>query len=470
MRRALQSIPFITLVCTLSLYAQYADNTQGEKSPIEAENMNLRHSSPITLTAKDASLSEILRVLAERSGMNFVAGEGAQREKITLILNRTPLDEAINLLVRAAGLSYEVIGNSVLIAEPDKLKEEVGLSSYVVKLKYAQAHEVANMLSDLTKNIKIDEGGNRLVCYTSPRVILEIERIVKSIDHPHILVLLETRLIEVSMEKLDQRGIKWSELSPIETAIQYPESWLTDGIQAENWVKLPIDFNVKLDMLLQNGDARMLMNSKLTTTNNREASLHIGEIVPYTIQSYNMSSAGGAGGNLRIEKENIGLIVTMTPHVNEENQITLNLNPEVSNIAGWKGQYGDIPLVRTRKTNTTIRVEDGQRIFLAGLLSEESTETVHKVPILGDIPILGLLFQNKREEVNKKNLIIEVIPRIIRDPKQIQKILEADEEENPTGQSGTPAIREAPAVQPAPAPQPATPENASPQTAPESPR
>lgn len=447
------SLFFKTAVLCLAVSASARNQKGNGKSPIISGNVNLHHRSPITLTAKDASLSEILRVLAERSGMNFVAGEGVHQEKITLILNRTPLDEAINLLVRAAGLSYEVIGNSVLIAKPDKLKEEVGLSSYVVELKYAQAHEVANMLSDLTKNVKIDEGGNRLVCYTSPRVILEIERIVRSIDHPHILVLLETRLIEVSLDKLDQRGIKWNELSPLEMEVIYPEETFKDGIRAENWIKGQIDFNLKLDMLLQNGDARMLMNSKLTTTNNREASLHIGEVIPYTVQSYNMNSSAGGGANMQVEKENVGVILTMTPHVNEENQITLNLAPEVSNITGWKGQYGDMPLVRTRKTNTTIRVENGQKIFLAGLLSEEETFTTFKVPVLGEIPIIGMLFQNRRKDIIRKNLIIEVVPRIINDPKEIQKILEGDlgETVNETDTTGSVQLYQEPTRQEQPA-------------------
>jgi len=416
------------LLCQL-LFAQ--DIRDASKSPIISENENMRNKSPITLKANNASLSDILQQLSALSGMNFVAGEGVHRDTITLILSKTPLDEAINLLVRAAGLSYEIIGNSVLIAEPDKLKNEVGLSSYVIELKYAQADEVAAMLKDLTTNIQIDRGGNRIICYTSPRVILEIERIVRSIDHPHIMVLLETRLIEVSMDKLDQYGINWANLSPIITGISHPETKLTDGFSSNKWKKLPLDFNVTLDMLLQNGDAKMLMNSKLTTTNNREATLHIGEIVPYTIQSYNMGSSGGAGGNLQIMKENVGVIITMTPHINEANQITLNLAPEVSNIAGWKGQYSDIPMVRIRKTNTTVRVENGQKIFLAGLLSEDRTEEVRRLPFLGYIPILGLLFQHKKETTKKTNLIIEVIPKIINNPSEIAQLLESENKNAP---------------------------------------
>jgi len=388
------------------------------KSPIVTENENPRLKSPITLWARESSLSEVLKVLSERSGMNFVAGEGVHREKITIILNKTPLDEAINLLVRAAGLSYEIIGNSVLIAEPGKLKEEVGQSGYVVELKYARAEEVASMLSDLTKNVKIDQGGNRLICYTSPRVIREIERIVQSIDHPHTLVMLETRLIEVTLNDLDKYGINWGDLAPLESGVRYTGGPVTENFQIKNWYQMPIDFNVTLDMLIEEGDARVLMDSKLTTTNNREASLHIGEKIPYVIQSYNLTSTGGA--NQQVEKEEVGVIVKMTPHINEEGQITLSLEPEVSSITGWKGPNADIPLVKIRKTSTTVRVEDGQPILLAGLLSEEKTNEQKKLPVLGQIPLLGMLFQHTREEVRRSNLIIEITPRIIKDASEIK--------------------------------------------------
>ena len=380
-------------------------------SPIVTKDANPRLKYPITLRAKDANLSEVLKVLAERSGMNFVAGEGVHRERITILLHKTPLDEAINLLVRAAGLSYEIIGNSVLIAEPGKLKDEVGQTGYVVELKYAEAAEVAIMLSDLTKNVKVDKGGNRLICYTSPRVINEIEKIVRSIDHPHILVVLETRLIEVSMNNLQNYGIDWGKLTPISTPIAYEGSPLKEVYDMDYWAQLPINFNLNLDLLLEEGGARMLMDSKLTTTNNREASLHIGQIIPYQIQSYNLSTSGGM--NQQIMKEEVGVKVSMTPHINEDNQITLTLEPEVSNILEWRGPNADMPLVKVRKTTTTVRVEDGQTIFIAGLLAEEKSDIIKKLPLLGDIPLIGLIFQHKREEIIRSNLIIEITPKII---------------------------------------------------------
>lgn len=408
----------LALILVSSVYAQNK-TIDVEYSPVVKENANPGLSAPITLWAKDASLSEVLKVLSERSNMNFVAGEGVHREKITIILDKTPLDEAINLLVRAAGLSYEIIGNSVLIAEPGKLKDEVGQSGYVVKLKYARADEVAAMLKDITKNIKVDRGGNRLICYTSPRVINEIERVIKNVDKPNVLVLLDTRIIEVSMDDLDEYGVNWATMSPINTGISIPEVPIQDALNLKNWNLMSTEMTIALDMLLQNGDAKLLMNSKLTTTNNRAANLHIGEVVPYTIQSYNIGSGGSGGTNYEIQKEEVGVKINMLPHINEDRQITLSLAPEVSSIIGWKGPNNDIPLVRVRKTETTIRVDDKQTLFIAGLIGEEVSEETQKIPILGEIPLLGLLFQHKKEVVTKKNLIIEVTPKIIDDPDQL---------------------------------------------------
>jgi type IV pilus assembly protein PilQ len=398
-----------------SVFAQEDFQPAPKNSPIVTADINPRLKLPISMRAQDASLSEILKILADRSGMNFVTGEGVYKEKITIILNRTPVDLAIDLVVRAAGLSYEIIGNSVLIAEADRLKGEVGQQGYVVALKYAEAEETALMLGDLTKFIKVDKGGNRLVCFTSPRIINEIERIVKSIDQPHILVMLDTRIIEVSVDKMKTYGLNWSSLLPLHMGIAHAAVSIERGYNREDLSLQPFTLSTTLDMMVTNNDARILMNSKITTTNNREASLHIGDVIPYQIQSYNMAGIGGGGGNQQIQKENVGVLLTMTPHVNEKNQVTLQLEPEVSNIVGWVGTNADMPQTRVRKAKTTVRVQDGQTIFLAGLLDEEKTTGISKVPILGDIPLLGKLFQHKTDIISKKNLILEVTPKILND-------------------------------------------------------
>jgi type II secretory pathway component GspD/PulD (secretin) len=318
-----------------------------------------------------------------------------------------------------------------LIGQSDILKDEVGQSGYVIGLKYANAPEVAEMLADFSKSVKIDQGGNRLIVYASPRVINEIERIVKSIDHPHIQILLETRVVEVSLDDENQYGIDWGAMSPIETGIAYPQGQLSEGFKAKGWIRDMVYLNLTIDMLIRNGDARLLMNSKLTTTNNREASLHIGEKIPFVIQSY--ASGGNVSGTSQreVKHELVGVKLSMLPHINEDEEITITLEPEVSSIAGYKGPAGDIPLVKIRKTKTTVRVKDGEIIFLAGLISEEENEEIRKVPILGQIPLLGVLFSHKSKTKRKTNLIIEIRPKIIHSSADLPSPRERTEPKQP---------------------------------------
>lgn len=410
--KTITNLSVLAIACGISLSWGQAKQTD---SPITSQMDNPNLKVPITLRAANANLSEVLMVLSERSGMNFVAANDVTRDSVSIILNATPLQEAVDMLVRAAGLSYEISGNSVLIAESGKLKDEVGQSSYVIELKYANAVEVAKMLSDITKNIKIDDGGNRLVVFTSPRIIGEIERIVKSIDHPHILVQLETRLIEVSQDDGEKMGVNWATFSPITMPLAHDGSF-----KLNNFSQGPTNLSLTLDALIKNGDARLLSNSKLMTTNNRQASLHIGDVVPYSVRQVNVAS--GNAGTVTNEEKEVGVKLVMTPHINEENQVTLNIEPEVSTIVAFVGANQDLPQTRVRKANTTVRVQDGQTIFIAGLFSEDESEVIEKLPFFGDIPLIGSLFTHKSIKKVKSNLIIEITPRIIRNTSEAQNI------------------------------------------------
>jgi general secretion pathway protein D len=118
---------------------------------------------------------------------------------------------------------------------------------------------------------------------------------------------------------------------------------------------------------------------------------------------------------MQVEKEETGIKINMEPHVNDNNQVTITVEPEVSNIIGFLGQNKDLPQVQVRKTKTTVRVADGQTVIIAGLLREDNTVTISKVPLLGDIPLLGLLFQNKKTTRIKTNLVLEITPKILFD-------------------------------------------------------
>ena len=188
----------------------------GQSGAGEAEDDN----TLITVHAEDAFLPSILAILAKESGYNIVTDPNVNKQdKVSIHLDEVPIEQAINLVVRAVGLSYEVVGNSFLIAEPKKLKEEVGVTSYVITLKYASAEDVKNLLQDISEQVQVDIPGNKLLVNASPKKIAEIIKVVESIDVPAIQIMLETRLIEVAADVEEQLGLDWSRISSYSTIL-----------------------------------------------------------------------------------------------------------------------------------------------------------------------------------------------------------------------------------------------------------
>ena len=191
----------LTMIGTL-IFPSFAQTNAGEQK---------KNNTFITVHAEDAFLPSILAILANESGYNIVTGPNVNKQdKVSIHLDEVPIEQAINLVVRAVGLSYEVVGNSFLVADPKKLKEEVGVTSYVITLKYAAAEDVKNLLQDISDQVQVDIPGNKLLVNASPKKIADIIQVVESIDVPSIQIMLETRLIEVAVDVEDQLGIDWS--------------------------------------------------------------------------------------------------------------------------------------------------------------------------------------------------------------------------------------------------------------------
>jgi type II secretory pathway component GspD/PulD (secretin) len=167
----------------------------------------------VTLDTEDAALPAVLKILAEKGDFNIITGPGVASGRNSIHMKDVPIEQAVNLVVRAAGLSYERIGNSILVADSKALAEETGLSSYVVTLKYADAEDVKAALKDLSAEIQVDKSGNRLIIVTSPRVISEIQTTVSQLDQPARQVLLETRIVEVSTDDMKKLGVDWEKLA-----------------------------------------------------------------------------------------------------------------------------------------------------------------------------------------------------------------------------------------------------------------
>lgn len=442
--RDLARISFAVLLIILTIF--FKSNTSLAQAGVENQTLSpsLREglSRTVTLDADDAFLPSILAILAEKSGFNIVTGPGVNKqERISVHLADTPIEEAINLVVRAAGLSYEIVGNSFLVAEQEALEREVGLSAHVYDLQYANAVEMKELLVDLSEKVQVDTSGNKILVLSSPKVASEITEIIKRIDTPPMQILLEARLVEVATDDLDEYGIDWERLSHITTILaesplvkddqgrpldgssrapnemdfggqfpdldQLPEKFSLEKVEGfDNVGKFSRQlnaFDITLDFLVKRNIAKVLAHSKLTTVNNRTAEILIGETMRWAVVGFETAI---------VQEEEIGIRLIITPTINSNGYITVKVEPEVSSIIELV--QGLFPRKKIRTASTTVLVKDGQKIFIGGLLSVDDARTVFRMPILSDIPVIGKLFTHTSYETRKTDLIIEVTPRVLR--------------------------------------------------------
>src|SRR5262245_2817054 len=393
----------------------------------------------VSLDADDAYLPAVLKILAEKGNLNIVTGPGGTAGRVTIHMKDVPVEQAVNLVVRAAGLAYERIGNSILVAETRSLNDETGLSSYTIELKYADATEVQAALSGISDKIQVDRGGNRLIIVTSPRVISEIQGIVAQLDKPARQVMLEARVVEVSTDGLKKLGIDWDLLNrqgftfiegtydsanvgnildpgsggTVKLVPNTPGSY--DIWKLGNFTRLPMVFRAFLDLLIQDGNARVLAAPKLVTLNGKEATMLAGQRIPYLV-SQTVFAGGAAAPTQTLQFEEVGIKLAILPLINADSLITVRIRPEVSSVTGFRGIAGDLPVVATRQAETTVRLKDGSSVVIGGLLNEEHTTTMTKVPYLGSVPFLGALFRHENSSTTKRDLMIEVTPHLLPEP------------------------------------------------------
>ncbi len=403
--------------------ARAQDQDQDQENRVDAVANQI-----ISLDADSTQVVAVLEVLADKSGLNIVTSPEVQGRAISIHLKNTPFIEALNLVVRAAGLGYERVGNSILVADPQRLATQTGLTTRVFNLQYANADEVVRSLEVVSKEVRAYVSGNRLIVKAPQSVIEEVAGIIKDLDLRPQQVMFEARLVEVNTTDLQELGIDWEKITKWTEVITEgnPVSSQNDAAPTDmnyskvntsnDWYRQNEAFEVAIDALITQGRAKLLANSKITTMNNQPAEIFIGQTVPVVITS--LSSAGVQGGafqTVQLEKIDVGVKLGITPRISDDGFITSEVKPEVSTIIAFVGPDNDLPETSTRRASSVVRVRDGQKFYLGGLLQEEDTQTVKKVPLLGDIPLIKYLFRHYRVEKKQTDLVIEITPTLVKE-------------------------------------------------------
>jgi type IV pilus secretin PilQ/predicted competence protein len=393
-------------------------------------------------------VGQVLRLLARQSKINMVVSE-AVTGTVTMRLEDVTALQAVAIIVKAKGLFLDKIDNVYYIKTgAERTAEPTESDSY--QFSYSRAKETAPLIAGQLSSKdapQVDERTNTIFFRETRANIDNIRKLLAQIDKPTKQVMIEARLVEVTANPKQAYGINWAGVvgsadAPKTLTYGAPNSATpksggdipTNGFSLGdpsknsilgNFGKLtPGQFailsvpqmSVTLQALNEDADAEFLANPRIVTADNMQAKIEIIRNQPVPQLNFNEQTATAVFGGFQDKKFGNTLIVR--PSVNKDNFITLAVKPEISNKVGdatfnFAGAQVLSPIIDTRSLDSNVLIKSGDTLAIGGLLQDEVTKARTKVPVVGDIPVLGYLFQSRSNQRVKRNLLVFVTPTII---------------------------------------------------------
>ncbi|MGP8308916.1 type IV pilus secretin PilQ family protein [Vibrio sp. YIC-376] len=418
----------------------------------------------ISINFQDIPVRNVLQLIADYNQFNLVVSDSVEGN-LTLRLDGVPWQQVLDIILQVKGLDKRVDGNVILVAPTDeldlrekqqlekqKLEEEMGeLSSEIIKVNFAKASEIAEMIngegniSMLSErgSMTIDERTNSLLIRELPENINIIRDIVESLDIPVKQVQIEARIVTIREGNMDELGIRWGFSSingnntlsgsienNLATIGLYEgegdggdgssvgiDDFLNVNLAATNPSATSIAFQVaklgsdtlldlELSALQQESKAEIISSPRLITTNKKPAYIEQGTEIPYL-----ESSSSGATA---ITFKKAVLSLKVTPQITPDNRLVLDLSVTQDRPGQVvKTGTGEAVAIDTQRIGTQVLVNNGETVVLGGIFQHSITNSVDKVPLLGDLPLLGALFRRSYENVGKSELLIFVTPKVV---------------------------------------------------------
>lgn len=400
----------------------------------------------VSLRISKAPVVDVIRSLSEMTGRNVVFS-GEIKETVTASLENVTAEEAMNSILAAAGLAARSEGSTLVVFGKNEAKNgALAVKSY--RLSYADASEVAKSLKALVSegHVAYSKSANSVLVSGSPLELMQAEELISQMDVPEKQVKVEAEVIAVNKSYAKELGVDWDFKSLTGSAEYNRDSWsdqeyVTDdrgnirydedgnprirNIYHKGWeVTAPegyagisygksitghpytFFFQAKLNAMLSQGKAKILAKPNVVTMNGRKAEILIGSKIPVIVEHLDNGVKTTA-----TEYKDAGIKLTYTPIISKNNEITASVEAEVSTpyLVPEMKAYRII----TRSANTNVRLHSGEMLTIGGLIDKEESKTFRKVPILGDIPILGKLFQSKGHSSEEAEIVIIIRANII---------------------------------------------------------
>jgi type IV pilus secretin PilQ/predicted competence protein len=405
----------------------------------DATTMDERLKQTISVEYKDADLVSVLRSLALTYRLNLLTGPDI-KGKVTINLQEITVERALEAILKANGLVYNKRDGVIYVNSGDSTMVDV--ATEVIQLKYLTATQAQNMTRKMLSpkgDMKINETANNLIVTDYSENIEKIRKLVAATDSAPQQVLIEAKILDITSTDLKSLGItmnsvydpnkgglfnretKFNESFDGGLSLPTTNSTVSAGQLVLNTLTLKgISLTATIDALVRDGKANLLASPSIAVINGQEARIVIGERFPYKERTQTTS-----GTTETTKFVDIGTTLKVNPQINDDGYITLNLHPEVSSLVEALDAG---PRVATREADTTVRIKAGETLVIGGLIRQVDNRTTDRVPILGDIPILGNLFKRDNKSWEQTELAVFITPRILFSREE-QKQLGLDQKE-----------------------------------------
>ncbi|MGH7680963.1 MAG: type IV pilus secretin PilQ [Candidatus Eiseniibacteriota bacterium] len=382
----------------------------------------------MSLDVQGAEIETVLRSISEFSGKNIVASKEV-KGTVTLRLRNVPWRHALDIVLTSQSLGMVENGQTIVISNLETLRKEeldrrsaeraqeelLPLSTRIMPISYANAGEMAKTVEKtLTKrgHIEIDARTNSLLVTDIDERLDQAESMVRSLDTRTPQVEIVARLVDVDNSVTRSLGINWSVQN-----LDIGDAGATEGVAVTpgdvptpaatvkfGTVKGFGSIDATLTALESKNKANIISNPRITTVNNREASVIVGQQIPLIVQDF--------AGNAVTQLTTIGIKLSVTPHINVGNKITMDVHPEVSDLSSQATVAGGI-IINTTMADTRVMVNDGETAVIGGLIRSNESDNERGVPVLMDIPLVGKLFKSTTKVRQKRELLIFLTPKIL---------------------------------------------------------
>ncbi len=428
----------LMLICS-EIFAQTQEKI--EVVPTSETKIELSPETMVTLDLKNVTLEEALRLITEKTGMKFVIRPDLAEKVISIYLPDVRGEDALDAILSMHGLDYTRKKNTdIYIIEV--MREALPLEIEAVVLKYAKAKDIGEIIkSNLSSNgqVSIDERTNTVIIRDLPKNIEEVKILIEKLDHSLTQVLIRADIVELSTDAEKELGVEWGgDVSASGASQQTTFPFYTDKGTVENKLRqvynntggllstggqVPTftfgnisfaDLSVTLHALETKGLAKILANPRIAVQNDHSANINITNHIAMALKT----TYDDAGNIVSTEPlyGDIGVEMTTTPHITDEGDVILEIEPSVSS-AEESLVFDNVVNTTKRSAKTIIKVKDEGTAVIGGLLRRDTTKTITKVPFLGSIPLVGLLFRYNYEKEVSTDLVVFISPIILTEEK-----------------------------------------------------